>query len=66
MSGVQLAEFGTGAAERVNRSYVLRQQGLGQAMALRQQDTVNRGAPAAQQQGLGAFQAGLVDKEKVY
>ena len=35
------------------------QQGFGQAAAARQQDIANRGALASQQQGLGAFQAGL-------
>ena len=35
------------------------QQGFGQAAAARQQDIANRGALAAQQQGLGAFQSGL-------
>ena len=59
-AGVQLAEFGTGAArERALLEAGLRQQGFGQAMQARQQDIANRGALAAQQQGLGAFQAGL-------
>ena len=59
-AGVQLAEFGTGAArERALLQAGLLQQGFGQAMGLRQQDIANRGALAAQQQGLGAFQAGL-------
>ena len=59
-AGVQLAEFGTGAArERAALQAQLLQQGFGQAMAARQQDIANRGALAAQQQGLGAFQAGL-------
>ena len=59
-AGVQLAEFGTGAArERALLQAGLLQQGFGQAMAARQQDIANRGALAAQQQGLGAFQAGL-------
>ena len=59
-AGVQLAEFGTGAArERALLNAQLLQQGFGQAMAARQQDIANRGALAAQQQGLGAFQAGL-------
>jgi hypothetical protein len=35
------------------------QQGFGQAAGARQQDIANRGALAAQQQGLGAFQSGL-------
>ena len=59
-AGVQLAEFGTGAArERALLQAGLLQQGFGQAQAARQQDIANRGALAAQQQGLGAFQAGL-------
>ena len=59
-AGVQLAEFGTGAArERALLNAQLLQQGFGQAAAARQQDIANRGALAAQQQGLGGFQAGL-------
>jgi len=59
-AGVQLAEFGTGAArERALLQAGLLQQGFGQAAAQRQQDIANRGALAAQQQGLGSFQAGL-------
>ena len=59
-AGVQLAEFGTGAArERALLQAGLLQQGFQQAAGARQQDIANRGALAAQQQGLGAFQAGL-------
>ena len=59
-AGVQLAEFGTGAArERALLQAGLLQQGFQQAVGARQQDIANRGALAAQQQGLGAFQAGL-------
>ena len=59
-AGVQLAEFGTGAArERALLQAGLLQQGFGQAMAARQQDIANRGALASQQQGLGGFQATL-------
>ena len=59
-AGVQLAEFGTGAArERELLQAGLLQQGFGQAAAARQQDIANRGALAAQQQGLGSFQAQL-------
>jgi len=59
-AGVQLAEFGTGAArERALLNAGLLQQGFGQAMGLRQQDISNRGALASQQQGLGGFQATL-------
>ena len=59
-AGVQLAEFGTGAArERALLQAGLLQQGFGQAAGARQQDIANRGALASQQQGLGAFQSGL-------
>jgi len=59
-AGVQLAEFGTGAArERALLQAGLLQQGFGQAMQARQQDIANRGALASQQQGLGGFQATL-------
>jgi len=59
-AGVQLAEFGTGAArERALLQAGLLQQGFGQAMAARQQDIANRGALASQQQALGGFQAQL-------
>ena len=59
-AGVQLSEFGTGAArERALLQAGLLQQGFGQAQAARQQDIANRGALATQQQGLGQFQAGL-------
>ena len=56
-AGVQLAEYGTGAArERALLQAGLLQQGFGQAAGARQQDIANRGAFASQQQGLGAFQ----------
>ena len=59
-AGVQLAEFGTGAArERALLQAGLLQQGFGQAAAARQQDIANRGALASQLQGLGGFQANL-------
>jgi len=59
-AGVQLAEFGTGAArERALLQAGLLQQGFGQAAAARQQDITNRGALAQSQLGLGAFQTGL-------
>ena len=59
-AGVQLAEFGTGAArERALLQAGLLQQGFGQAAQARQQDIANRGALASQQLGLGQFQAGL-------
>jgi len=58
-AGVQLAEFGTGAArERALLQAGLLQQGFGQAAAARQQDITNRGALAQQQLGLGSFQQG--------
>jgi hypothetical protein len=59
-AGVQLAEFGTGAArERALLQAGLLQQGFGQAMQARQQDIANRFNIAQAQQGLGAFQSGL-------
>ena len=55
-AGVQLAEYGTGAArERALLQAGLLQQGFGQAAGARQQDIANRGAFASQQQGLGHF-----------
>ena len=77
-AGVQLAEFGTGAArERALLQAGLLQQGFGQAAAQRQQDIANRfGLGAAQAgiagqragfagatQGLGAFQSGLAGQQ---
>jgi len=59
-AGVQLAEFGTGAArERALLQAGLLQQGFGQAMQARQQDIANRFGIAEAQRGLGAFQSGL-------
>ena len=66
-AGVQLAEFGTGAArERALLNAQLLQQGFGQAQAARQQDIANRfgiaqaqSGLAGQQLGLGQFQTGL-------
>ena len=56
-AGVQLAEFGTGAArERALLQAGLLQQGFGQAQAARQQDIANRfGLASTSTQGLGAF-----------
>ena len=52
-AGVQLAEFGTGAArERALLDAQLRMQGFNQAVGARQQDIANRGALASQQQAL--------------
>ena len=59
-AGVQLAEFGTGAArERALLQANLLQQGFGQAMQARQQDIANRFGLAQAQSGLGQQQAGL-------
>ena len=70
-AGVQLAEFGTGAArERALLQAGLLQQGFGQAQAARQQDIQNRFALGQAQQGiagatqgLGAFQSGLAGQQ---
>ena len=59
-AGVQLAEFGTGAArERALLQANLLQQGFNQASAQRQQDIQNRFGIAQAAQGLGAFRSGL-------
>ena len=59
-AGVQLAEFGTGAArERALLQAGLLQQGFNQASAQRQQDIQNRFGIAQAAQGLGAFRSGL-------
>ena len=63
-AGVQLAEFGTGAArERALLNAQLLQQGFGQAQAARQQDIANRFGLAQATQGLGAFQSGLAGQQ---
>jgi hypothetical protein len=63
-AGVQLAEFGTGAArERALLQAGLLQQGFGQAAGARQQDIQNRLAQARATQGLGAFQSGLAGQQ---
>jgi hypothetical protein len=70
-AGVQLAEFGTGAArERALLQAGLLQQGFQQAQGARQQDIQNRfGLGQAQAgiagatQGLGAFQSGLAGQQ---
>ena len=63
-AGVQLAEFGTGAArERALLQAGLLQQGFGQASAQRQQDIANRFGIAGATQGLGAFQSGLAGQQ---
>ena len=63
-AGVQLAEFGTGAArERALLQAGLLQQGFGQAQAARQQDIANRFGLAAATQGLGGFQSGLARQQ---
>ena len=66
-AGVQLAEFGTGAArERALLQAGLLQQGFGQAQAARQQDIANRFGLAQAQQGLGGFQAGLGAQQQAF
>ena len=63
-AGVQLAEFGTGAArERALLDAQLRLQGFNQAQAARQQDIANRFGLAQATQGLGAFQSGLAGQQ---
>ena len=63
-AGVQLAEFGTGAArERALLHAGLLQEGFGQAMQARQQDIANRFGLAQATQGLGAFQSGLAGQQ---
>jgi hypothetical protein len=77
-AGVQLAEFGTGAArERALLQAGLLQQGFQQAQGARQQDIANRfgisqaqaglagqrGALAGATQGLGAFRSGLAGQQ---
>ena len=70
-AGVQLAEFGTGAArERALLDAQLRLQGFGQAQQARQQDIQNRfglgqaqAGIASATQGLGAFQSGLAGQQ---
>ena len=63
-AGVQLAEFGTGAArERALLQAGLLQQGFGQAQAARQQDIANRFGLAQATQGLGAFRSGLAGQQ---
>ena len=70
-AGVQLAEFGTGAArERALLQAGLLQQGFNQATAQRQQDIANRfSLGTAQQgiagatQGLGQFRSGLAGQQ---
>jgi len=59
-AGVQLAEFGTGAArERALLQAGLLQQGFGQAQALRQQDIANRFGIGQAQAGLAGQRAGI-------
>ena len=59
-AGVQLAEFGTGAArERALLQAGLLQQGFQQAQQARQQDIQNRFGLAQATQGLGQFRSGL-------
>ena len=66
-AGVQLAEFGTGAArERALLQAGLLQQGFNQAQGARQQDISNQFGLAGAQQGLGAFQAGLGSQQQAF
>ena len=59
-AGVQLAEFGTGAArERALLQAGLLQQGFGQAQALRQQDIANRFGLGQAQAGIAGQRAGI-------
>jgi len=59
-AGVQLAEFGTGAArERALLQAGLLQQGFQQAQGARQQDITNRFGLGQAQAGLAGQQAGL-------
>ena len=63
-AGVQLAEFGTGAArERALLQAGLLQQGFNQAAAQRQQDIANRFGLAQATQGLGQFRSGLAGQQ---
>jgi hypothetical protein len=67
-AGVQLAEFGTGAArERALLQAGLLQQGFNQAQALRQQDIANRfglgQVLAGAAQNLGQFRSGLAGQQ---
>ena len=70
-AGVQLAEFGTGAArERALLQAGLLQQGFQQAQGARQQDIANRfglgqaqAGIAGETQGLGSFQSGLAGQQ---
>ena len=63
-AGVQLAEFGTGAArERALLQAGLLQQGFQQAQGARQQDIQNRFAQAGATQNLGQFRSGLAGQQ---
>jgi hypothetical protein len=66
-AGVQLAEFGTGAArERALLQAGLLQQGFDQAQAARQQDIANRFSLASATQGLGSFRSGLGGQQAAF
>ena len=63
-AGVQLAEFGTGAArERALLQAGLLQQGFNQAASQRQQDIANRFGLATATQGLGGFRSNLAHQQ---
>jgi len=63
-AGVQLAEFGTGAArERALLQAGLLQQGFQQAQGARQQDITNRFNLGTAAQGLGGFRSNLAQQQ---
>ena len=63
-AGVQLAEFGTGAArERALLQAGLLQQGFGQAQQARQQDIANRFGLGQAQAGIAGAQAGMAGQQ---
>jgi len=63
-AGVQLAEFGTGAArERALLQAGLLQQGFGQAQQARQQDISNRFGLGQAQAGIAGAQAGMAGQQ---
>ena len=66
-AGVQLAEYGTGAArERALLQAGLLQQGFGQAQNARQQDIQNRFGLGQAQAGLAGQRAGLAGQEAAF
>ena len=66
-AGVQLAEFGTGAArERAYYKQIFCNKDLVKHKQARQQDIANRFGLAQAQQGLGGFQAGLGAQQQAF